>query len=234
MSRILAVLNSAGGVGRTTCTLSMAVAFSEYGKKVLLVDCDPQGALTFTLGKEKSQRTAYDIFSGRERALGMIHQTSERVDLIPASPKLSEVFRVKDERVLYDALAKFEHDIIIIDTAAGFSPLTRLVISTADEFIIPTRLELLSVRGALQIMEASKSYRGKIRALLPNMVEPRSKHGNEMLTLLKEKFGKLLIEPGIPKSPLFADAVVAGASLLSYKKTSEISGRYREITYDLL
>jgi chromosome partitioning protein len=234
MSRILAVLNSAGGVGRTTCTLSMAVAFSEYGKKVLLVDCDPQGALTFTLGKEKSQRTAYDIFSGRERALGMIHQTSERVDLIPASPKLSEVFRVKDERVLYDALAKFEHDIIIIDTAAGFSPLNQLVISTADEFIIPTRLELLSVRGALQIMEASKSYRGKIRALLPNMVEPRSKHGNEMLTLLKEKFGKLLIEPGIPKSPLFADAVVAGASLLSYKKTSEISGRYREITYDLL
>ena len=234
MSRILAVLNSAGGVGRTTCTLSMAVAFSEYGKKVLLVDCDPQGALTFTLGNEKSQRTAYDIFSGRERALGMIHQTSERVDLIPASPKLSEVFKVKDERVLYDALAKFEHDIIIIDTAAGFSPLNRLVISTADEFIIPTRLDLLSVRGALQIMEASKSYRGKIRALLPNMVEPRSKHGNEMLALLKEKFGKLVIEPGIPKSPLFADAVVTGASLLSYKKTSEISGRYREITYDLL
>jgi cellulose biosynthesis protein BcsQ len=55
-----------------------------------------------------------------------------------------------------------------------------------------------------------------------------------MLALLKEKFGKLVIEPGIPKSPLFADAVVAGASLLSYKKTSEIAGRYREITYDLL
>ena len=234
MSRIFAVLNSAGGVGRTTCALSMAVAFSEYGKRVLLVDCDPQGALTFTLGKEKSQRTAHDIFSGRERALGMIHQTSERVDLIPASPKLSEVFRVKDERVLFDALAKFEYDIIIIDTAAGFSPLNQLVISTADEFIIPTRLDLLSVRGALQIMEASKSYRGKIRALLPHMVEPRSKHGNEMLALLKEKFGKLVIEPGIPKSPLFADAVVAGASLLSYKKTSEIAGRYREITYDLL
>jgi cellulose biosynthesis protein BcsQ len=144
------------------------------------------------------------------------------------------VFRVKDERVLFHALAKFEYDIIIIDTAAGFSPLNQLVISTADEFIIPTRLDLLSVRGALQIMEASKSYRGKIRALLPNMVEPRSKHGNEMLALLKEKFGKLVIEPGIPKSPLFADAVVAGASLLSYKKTSEIAGRYREITYDLL
>ena len=212
----------------------MAVAFSEFGKRVLLVDCDPQGALTFTLGKEKSQRTAYDVFSGRERALGMIHQTSERVDLIPASPKLSEVFRVKDERVLFDALAKFEYDIIIIDTAAGFSPLNQLVISTADEFIIPTRLDLLSVRGALQIMEASKSYRGKIRALLPHMVEPRSRHGNEMLALLKEKFGKLVVEPGIPKSPLFADAVVAGASLLSYKKTSEIAGRYREITYDLL
>lgn len=234
MSRILAVLNSAGGVGRTTSAHSMAVAFSEYGKKVLLVDCDPQGALTFILGKEKSQRTAYDIFSGRERALGMIYQTAERVDLIPASPKLSEVCKVKDERVLFDALAKFEYDIIIIDTAAGFSPLNQLVISTADEFIIPTRLDVLSVRGALQITEASNRCRGKIRALLPNMVEPRAKHGNEMLALLREKFGNLVIEPGIPKSLQFADAAVAGASLLSYKKASETAGRYREITYNLL
>ena len=65
MSRILAFTNTAGGVGRTTSALSMAVAFSEYGRKVLLVDLDPQGALTFTLGKENSRRSAYDIFSGR-------------------------------------------------------------------------------------------------------------------------------------------------------------------------
>jgi chromosome partitioning protein len=234
MSRILAVANSAGGVGRTTSALSIAVALSEYGKRVLLVDCDPQGALTFTLGKEKSQRTAYDIFSGRERALGMIHQTAERVDLIPSSPKLSEVFKVRDESTLFAALAKFDYDIIVIDTASGLSQLNQHVLATADEFIIPTRLDLLSIRGALQIAQASERFRGKIRALLPTMIEPRSKQGNEMLALLKEKFGALVVEPGIPQSPLFADAVIAGASLLSYKKASEIAGRYREISYDLL
>ena len=237
MSRILAFSNTAGGVGRTTSALSMAVAFSEYGRKVLLVDLDPQGALTFTLGKENSRRSAYDIFSGRERALGMIHQTGERVDLIPASPKLSELFNaksIKNEQILFNALAKFEYDITIIDTGASMSRLNQLILSTADEIFIPTRLDVIAVRGALEIASAVEKYRGKVRAVLPTMVESRSKHGQEMMALLKEKFGDLVIEPGIPKSPLFLDATVAGSSLLNYRKASEISGLYREITYDFL
>jgi len=237
MSRILAFSNTAGGVGRTTSALSMAVAFSEYGRKVLLVDLDPQGALTFTLGKENSRRSAYDIFSGRERALGMIHQTGERVDLIPASPKLSELFNaksIKNEQILFNALAKFEYDITIIDTGASMSRLNQLILSTADEIFIPTRLDVIAVRGALEIASAVEKYRGKVRAVLPTMVESRSKHGQEMMALLKEKFGDLVIEPGIPKSPLFLDATVAGTSLLNYRKASEISGLYREITYDFL
>jgi len=237
MSRILAFTNTAGGVGRTTSALSMAVAFSEYGRKVLLVDLDPQGALTFTLGKENSRRSAYDIFSGRERALGMIHQTGERVDLIPASPKLSELFNaksIKNEQILFNALAKFEYDITIIDTGASMSRLNQLILSTADEIFIPTRLDVIAVRGALEIASAVEKYRGKVRAVLPTMVESRSKHGQEMMALLKEKFGDLVIEPGIPKSPLFLDATVAGTSLLNYRKASEISGLYREITYDFL
>ena len=226
-----------GGVGRTTSALSMAVAFSEYGKKVLLVDLDPQGALTFTLGKENSRRSAYDIFSGRERALGMIHQTGERVDLIPSSHKLSVLLNAKDmknDQILFNALEKFEYDVIIIDTGASMSRLNQLVLSTVDEIFIPTRLDLIAARGALEVASAVEKYRGKVRAVLPTMVESRSKHGQEMLTLLKEKFGKLVIEPGIPKSPLFFDAAVAGASLLNYRKASEISGLYREITYDFL
>ena len=237
MSRIFALSNTAGGVGRTTSALSMAVAFSEYGKKVLLVDLDPQGALTFTLGKENSRRSAYDIFSGRERALGMIHQTGERVDLIPSSHKLSVLLNAKDmknDQILFNALEKFEYDLIIIDTGASMSRLNQLVLSTVDEIFIPTRLDLIAARGALEVASAVEKYRGKVRAVLPTMVESRSKHGQEMLTLLKEKFGKLVIEPGIPKSPLFFDAAVAGASLLNYRKASEISGLYREITYDFL
>ena len=230
-------MNSAGGVGRTTSALCLAVAFSEYGKKVLMVDCDPQGALTFTLGKENSHRNVYDIYSGRARALGMLQQTSERVDLIASSPKLYAVGgseRVKKSEILFDALNKFEYDIIVVDSASGLSELNRTVLAAADEIIIPTRLDLLSVRGALHIAKASEQYRGKVRAVLPTMVDPRSKHGNEMLAELTAKFGKILIQPGIPKSPLFLDAVVAGQSLLSYKKASEVAARYREITYDLL
>lgn len=227
-------MNSAGGVGRTTSALSIAVAFSEYGRKTLLVDCDPQGALTFTLGKENSLRTVYDIYSGRSRALGMIHQTQERVDLIPASPKLYDVARAKNVDILFNALNTFSYDRIIIDTGSGFGEVNRTVLTAADEIIIPTRLDLLSVRGALQVAEASKSYRGKVSAILPTLVEARSKHGSEMLVELKRKFGKIVIDPGIPKSQLIPDAVVAGQSLLNYKKASDTSGRYREITYDLL
>ena len=227
-------MNSAGGVGRTTSALSIAVAFSEYGRKTLLVDCDPQGALTFTLGKENSLRTVYDIYSGRSRALGMIHQTQERVDLIPASPKLYDVARAKNVDILFNALNTFSYDRIVIDSGSGFGEVNRTVLAAADEIIIPTRLDLLSVRGALQVAEASKSYRGKVSAILPALVEARSKHGSEMLIELKRKFGKIVIDPGIPKSQLIPDAVVAGQSILNYKKASDISGRYREITYDLL
>lgn len=234
MSRILAFLNSAGGVGRTTSALSMAVAFSEYGKRTLLVDCDPQGALSFILGKEGSRRNAADIFSGRERALGMIHQTDERVDIIPSSPALAEIHRIKDEQLLFNALSRFEYDIIIIDSASGLSPLNRMVFAAADEIFIPTRLDLLSVRGALHVAEASKRYRGKVRAILPTMVDARAKQNREMAELLKERFGALVVEPGIPKSPLFLDAMIAGKSLLNFKKSSEVAGTYREVTYDFL
>lgn len=234
MSRILAFLNSAGGVGRTTSALSMAVAFSEYGKRVLLVDCDPQGALTFILGKEKSRRTAFDMYSGRERALGMIHQTNERVDLIPASPKLYEVTNIKNDQILFEALRKFEYDIIIIDSAAGLSRLNQTVLAAADEIFIPVRLDLLAIRGALQVAEESRKYRGKIRAILPTMVDIRAKQSLEMMALLKEKFGAKLIDPGIPKSPLINESVIAGQSVLNFKKSSELAGKYREITYDFL
>ena len=234
MSRILAFLNSAGGVGRTTSALSMAVAFSEYGKRVLLVDCDPQGALTFILGKEKSRRTAFDMYSGRERALGMIHQTNERVDLIPSSPKLYEVTNIKNDQILFDALRKFEYDIIIIDSAAGLSRLNQTVFAAADEIFIPVRLDLLAIRGALQVAEESKKYRGKVRAILPTMVDVRAKQSLEMMALLKEKFGAKVIDPGIPKSPLINESVIAGQSVLNFKKSSELAGKYREITYDFL
>ena len=234
MSRILGFLNSAGGVGRTTSALSMAVAFSEYGKRTLLVDCDPQGALTFILGKEKSRRTVLDIFSGRGRALGMILQTSERVDLIPSSPHLYDIKSAKDDQILFKALAKFEYDIIIIDSGPGFGWVNRAVLAAADEVFIPTRLDLLSVRGGLQVAHASSNYRGRVRAVLPTLVEPRSKHGNEMMTLLKEEFGELVVEQGIPKNSLISDAVTAGQSVLTFRKASEISGLYREITYEYL
>ena len=239
MSRVISFINLAGGVGRTTSAVSMAVAFSEYGKRVLLVDLDPNGGASFSLGLETPRLSATEIFSGRPRALGMIYKTADRIDVIPANLTLEaaamkSAAKKDGEYILQKALENLEYDVIIIDAPATNSYLAKCAVVAASEFIIPTRLDILSMRGVFSAIELIEKSEKKKYQILPTMVESRNKSQGLISADLNSRYGEVVISPGIAKWGGFSEAVGAGKSALSLFKTSEGAASYREITYPLL
>ena len=239
MSRVISFVNLTGGVGRTTSAVSMAVAFSEYGKRVLLVDLDPNGGASFSLGLENPRLSATEIFSGRPRALGMIYKTADRIDVIPANltleaAALKSAAKKDGEYILQKALENLEYDVIIIDAPATNSYLAKCAVVAASEFIIPTRLDILSLRGVFSAIELIEKSEKKKYQILPTMVESRNKSQGLISADLNSRYGELVISPGIAKWGGFSEAVGAGKSALSLFKTSEGAASYREITYPLL
>ena len=239
MSRVISFVNLTGGVGRTTSAVSMAVAFSEYGKRVLLVDLDPNGGASFSLGLENPRLSATEIFSGRPRALGMIYKTADRIDVIPANltleaAALKSAAKKDGEYILQKALENLEYDVIIIDAPATNSYLAKCAVVAASEFIIPTRLDILSMRGVFSAIELIEKSEKKKYQILPTMVESRNKSQGLISADLNSRYGELVISPGIAKWGGFSEAVGAGKSALSLFKTSEGAASYREITYPLL
>ena len=239
MSRVISFINLAGGVGRTTSAVSMAVAFSEYGKRVLLVDLDPNGGASFSLGLENPRLSATEIFSGRPRALGMIYKTADRIDVIPANltleaAALKSAAKKDGEYIVQKALENLEYDVTIIDAPATNSYLAKCAVVAADEFIIPTRLDILSMRGVFSAIELIEKSEKKKYQILPTMVESRNKSQGIISADLNSRYGELVISPGIAKWGGFSEAVGAGKSALSLFKTSDGSASYREITYPLL
>ena len=239
MSRVISFINLTGGVGRTTSAVSMAVAFSEYGKRVLLVDLDPNGGASFSLGLETPRLSATEIFSGRPRALGMIYKTADRIDVIPANLTLEaaamkSAAKKDGEYILQKALENLEYDVIIIDAPATNSYLAKCAVVAASEFIIPTRLDILSMRGVFSAIELIEKSEKKKYQILPTMVESRNKSQGLISADLNSRYGELVISPGIAKWGGFSEAVGAGKSALSLFKTSDGAASYREITYPLL
>ena len=239
MSRVISFVNLTGGVGRTTSAVSMAVAFSEYGKRVLLVDLDPNGGASFSLGLENPRLSATEIFSGRPRALGMIYKTADRIDVIPANltleaAALKSAAKKDGEYILQKALENLEYDVIIIDAPATNSYLAKCAVVAASEFILPTRLDILSMRGVFSAIELIEKSERKQYQILPTMVESRNKSQGLISADLNSRYGELVISPGIAKWGGFSEAVGAGKSALSLFKTSDGAASYREITYPLL
>jgi chromosome partitioning protein len=208
----------------------------------LLVDLDPNGGATFSLGLENPRLSATEIFSGRPRALGMIYKTADRIDVIPANltleaAALKSAAKKDSEQILKNALGNLEYDIVIIDAPATNSYLAKCAVVAADEFIIPTRLDILSMRGvfsAVELVEKFKKAEKKNYQILPTMVESRNKTQGLISADLNSRHGDLVISPGIAKWGGFSEAVGAGKSALSLFKTSDGAASYREITYPLL
>jgi len=251
VARAFAVANQKGGVAKTTTVHALGAAFAEMGRRVLLVDLDPQACLTYSLGldPEALPLTLHDVLVGRNKA----SEVAVEVDLavgsltvLPASIDLagSEVHlitRTGREHALaraLDPLRKY-FDVILIDCPPSLGILTINGLTAADAVLIPLQCETLSHRGVGQLLETVADVRQftqpslEIQGVIATMFDARTRLGREVLADVSDRYALPVIEPPVPKSVRFAEAPARGRSILEHAPRSPGADAYRAIARTL-
>ena len=230
MARIIAVANQKGGVAKTTTVASLGVALAELGQRVLLVDLDPQGCLTYSLGldPETLELSVYEVLLGKV-SIGMaIQKTADGPDILPATIELSGgeaelLARIGREHALRTALDDVvdDYDIVLIDCPPSLSVLTINGLTAAGEVLIPLQCEALSHRGVGQLLDTVDLVRRlsnprlTVLGVLPTMFDGRTNHAREVLGDISSRYRLPVLDPPIAKSIRFAEAPSTGRSVMS-------------------
>ncbi|MGA9714651.1 MAG: ParA family protein [Aeromicrobium sp.] len=245
----IAVANQKGGVAKTTTVASLGAALVELGQRVLLVDLDPQGSLTFSLGidPEELDLTVGEVLLGTSQPADAILVTDDGMDLIPASITLTQIEetlmsrtgREQRLRVAIDKIAS-EYDMILIDCPPSLGVLTVGALSAAHHVLIPLQAETLSHRGVGQLLDTIYDVKQSINStltilgVLPTMYDGRTRHAQNVLAAISETYDLNVIEPAIPKSIRFAEAPAVGRTVLSTASRHKGAEAYREVAKVLI
>jgi chromosome partitioning protein len=242
MARTIAFANQKGGVAKTTSALSIAAALGELERRVLAVDIDPQGALTYSMGVDPDtlDETVNDVIIRRlpiEKVL-----VSREVDLVPANIDLAgaeAVLLAKTgreyalERALRDVHGAYDY--ILIDCPPSLGILTINGLTAAKEVVVPLQCEALSHRGVGQLLETLDDIRHftnpalNVLGLIPTMFDGRSNHANQVLADVGTRYQVHVFEPAVRKSIRFAEASQAGRSIIAYAPRHPGADTYREL-----
>jgi chromosome partitioning protein len=250
-ARIVAVCNQKGGVGKTTTTISLGAALAERGRRVLLVDFDPQGALSVGLGIQPHDidATIYNLLMQRDvTPADVLHKTGVHgMDLLPSNIDLSGaevqlVHEVGREYVLGGVLEPLvaEYDVIMIDCQPSLGLLTINALACADGVVIPLECEYFAMRGVALLMETidkvSRRLNTKlsIDGLLATMYDSRTLHTREVLASMVNGFGDQVFHTVINRTVRFPDATVAGEPITSFDTGSSGANSYRELAKEVL
>ena len=250
-ARTVAVCNQKGGVGKTTTTINLGAALAERGRRVLLVDFDPQGALSVGLGIQPHDidNTIYNLLMERDvTAHDVLHKTGVAgMDLMPSNIDLSGaevqlVHEVGREYVLGGVLKPLvpEYDVIMIDCQPSLGLLTINALAAADGVLIPLECEYFAMRGVALLMETidkvSRRLNTKlaIDGLLATMYDSRTLHTREVLASMVNGFGDQVFHTVINRTVRFPDATVAGEPITSFDSGSMGANAYRELAKEVL
>ncbi len=250
MGTVIAVVNQKGGVGKTTTVVNLGAALAEKGQRVLLVDLDPQGSLSSSVGIEVNDEmpTLYTLFTHPDSdPRTVIVSVKDGLDVIPsdihlAAAELELVDREGREYVLKDILAPLrgEYDYILVDCPPNLGLLTINALTAADEVIIPLQCEFLALRGLGTLFENIARVRRhlnprlKVRGILPVMFDPRPWHTRQILEETRALFGDYVFPVTIRRSIRFAEAAVAGTPILDYAPHHPGAQAYRELAEVLI
>ncbi len=250
-ARIISMVNQKGGVGKTTSTINLGSALASYGRKVLLVDFDPQGALSVGLGIPVYQleKTLRNVIVGEQLpARDVLIQTKvKNLDLLPSNIELSAaelelVSEVGREHVLASSLKPLinEYDFIIIDCQPSLGLLTVNALAASEGCIVPLETEYFALRGLALLTQTIEKIKGRINpnlkiiGILPTMYDPRTVHGREVLERVEEAFGDRVFETVIARTVKFPETTAAGSPITEYAPSSSAAKAYKRLAREVI
>jgi chromosome partitioning protein len=250
-ARVLAMCNQKGGVGKTTSTINLGAAIAEFGRRVLLVDFDPQGALSVGLGVNPLQldRTVYNLLMERDVDVHdvMLKTDVPGMDLLPSNIDLSAAeVQLVNEVAREQTLARVQkpgladYDVILVDCQPSLGLLTVNALTAADGVIIPLECEFFALRGVALLIQTIEKIQERLNphleleGILATMYDARTLHGREVLARVVEAFGDRVFHTVINRTIRFPETTVAGEPITSYASSSNGAKAYRELAKEVL
>ena len=250
-ARVISMCNQKGGVGKTTTTINLGASLAEYGRKVLLVDFDPQGSLSVGLGlnPHDMELSIYNLLMDRETMLDevIVSTNIPGMDLLPSNIDLSaaevqlvhEVAREQTlQRVLAPALAKY--DVILIDCQPSLGLLTVNALTASHGVIVPLECEYFALRGVALLKTTIDKVRERlnpglrIEGVLGTMYDGRTLHSREVMERLVQAWGETVFHTVIRRTIKFSDSTVAGEPITTYAASSTGADSYRSLAKEVL
>ena len=254
---VLAVSNQKGGTGKTTTCENLGIGLAQEGKKVLLVDTDPQASLTVALGYPRPDDLSFTLSDAMEKIMteqpiapgeGLLHHP-EGVDLMPANIMLSGleislVNAMNREKILKQYLdtVRREYDFILLDCMPSLGMLTVNALAAADQVLIPVQAQYLSAKGLEQLLQTINKVRRqinpklKIEGILLTMVDSRTNYAKEISALIREAYGSNIkvFSTDIPRSVRAAEISAEGRSIFKHDPKGKVAEAYRVLTKEVL
>lgn len=248
---IISMCNQKGGVGKTTSTINMGACLAELGREVLLVDLDPQGALSAGLGltHDQIEDTIYDVMLDSQTSIhsAIQHTSVPNLDLVPANIDLSAaeiqmVNEVGREHTLARALRPIrrDYDFIIIDCQPSLGLLTVNALACSQGVIIPMECEFFSLRGLALLTDTVEKVSERINfdlevmGILVTMFDRRTKHAREVMDRVVEYFGDKVFDTVITRTVRFPETSVAGEPITSWAPSSQAAQQYRNLAKEVI